>query len=132
MPQSGIIAKVSELTFQETYDKLKSIINDNPNLKLILELDHQANAASVDLSLPPTRAIFFGNPKLGTHLMASGAYAGLDLPQKILVTEREGVVSLAYNDPFYLKARYEIEDLDEVIQKIAGALDKITTAAAKA
>lgn len=132
MPQSGIISKVSELNFQETYEKLKNVINENPNLKLILELDHRANAASVDLTLPPTRAIFFGNPKLGTHLMAAGEYAGLDLPQKILVTERHGVVSLAYNDPFYLKARYEIEGQDEVIQKIAGALDKITTVASQA
>ncbi len=132
MPQSGIISKVSELYFQDTYDKLKSVINDNPNLKLILELDHQANAASVDLTLPPTRAIFFGNPKLGTHLMRAGEFAGLDLPQKILITERDGIVSLAYNDPYYLKARYEIEGQDEVIQKIAGALDMITTAAAQA
>lgn len=53
MPQSGFNSKVSELSFQETYDKLKNVISDNPNLKLILELDHQANAAAVDLTLLP-------------------------------------------------------------------------------
>lgn len=132
MPQSGIITKVSQLNFQETYEKLKTVINNNPNLKLIMELDHQANAASVELTLPPTRALFFGNPKLGTHLMASGEFAGLDLPQKILVTERSETVTVAYNDPEYLKARHDIEGQDEVIQKIAGALDKVTSAATQA
>ncbi|MDW3192421.1 MAG: DUF302 domain-containing protein [Cytophagales bacterium] len=132
MPEAGIISKVSQLNFQETYDKLKHVISDNPNLKLILELDHQANAASVDLTLPPTRAIFFGNPRLGTHLMASGEFAALDLPQKIVVTEREGTITVAYNDPAYLKARHDIEGQDEVIQKIAGALDKITSVATQA
>ncbi len=131
MSHSGIITKVSKLSFQETYDKLRRVVSDNPNLKLVFELDHQANATSVGLDLPPTRAIFFGNPKLGTPLMVAGDFAGLDLPQKILVTERNGTVSISYNDPAYLKERHSIDGQDEVLQKIAGALDKITTAASQ-
>lgn len=132
MANQGIITKVSEQSFADTYEKLKGIINDNPALKILLELDHQANAASVDLALEPTRIILFGNPKLGTPLMASGNLTGLDLPQKILVTERQGVVSLSYNDPAYLQDRHSIEGQEEILQKVSGALDKITTAASKA
>lgn len=132
MSKAGIITKVSQLSFENTYTKLKRIIEDNPNLKVLLELDHQANAESVDLALPPTKAIFFGNPRLGTHLMMSRDYTGLDLPQKILVTERDGIVSLSYNDPAYLKERHQIEGQEEVLQKITAALEKITTAASLA
>ena len=132
MSNNGIITKTSSLNFQATYEKLKTIISNNPNLKILLELDHQANAASVDLSLPPTRIIFFGNPRLGTPLMASGTYAGLDLPQKILVSERDGAVTVSYNDPDHLRNRHEIAGQDEVLQKVTAALDKITTAATEA
>ena len=108
---------------------MRSVISNNPNLKILLELNHQANAASVDLSLAPTRIILFGNPRLGTPLMGSGDFTGLDLPQKILVSERDGAVSLSYNDPMYLKERHNIKGQDEVLQKVVGALDNITTAA---
>lgn len=131
MSNTGIITKTSHQSFDATYEKLRSIIENNPNLKILMELNHQANAASVDLTLPPTRIIMFGNPRLGTPLMQGGTFTGLDLPQKILVTEKEGVVSLSYNDPMYLKERHNIEGKDEVLQKVSGALDKITTAASQ-
>ena len=132
MSDTGIITKVSSQSFEDTYAKLRNIIDNNPNLKILMELDHQANAAKVDLQLPPTRIIMFGNPKLGTLLMLGGDYTGLDLPQKILVRERDGQVSLSYNDPAYLKGRHNISGKDEVLQKVAGALDKITTGASMA
>ena len=132
MSDNGIITKVSQQNFENTYAKLRSIIDNNPNLKILMELDHQANAAKVDLELPPTRIIMFGNPRLGTHLMLGGDYTGLDLPQKILVSERNGQVTISYNDPSYLKSRHNISGKDEVLQKVTGALDKITSAASEA
>jgi len=129
MKETGIITKISAQSFSDTYEKLKNIIANNPNLKILLELDHQSNAASAGLTLSPTRIILFGNPKLGTPLMQSGEYTGLDLPQKILVSEREGVVSISYNDPLYLKNRHQIKGQEEILEKVAGALNKITTAA---
>lgn len=129
MSDKGIITKVSQQGFEETYNKLHSIIDNNPKLKILLELDHQANAAKVELSLAPTRIIMFGNPALGTPLMLAGNLTGLDLPQKMLVTERDGTVFVSYNDPMYLKERHQIEGADEVLQKVAGALDKISSAA---
>jgi len=130
MTSNGIIEKVSAQNFEATYQKLRQIIDDNPNLNIMLELDHQANAAKVGLTLNPTRIIMFGNPKLGTPLMLSSQSTGLDLPQKILVTEdQEGVTKVSYNDPLYLKDRHTILERDEILQKIAGALDKITNGA---
>ncbi len=132
MANTGIISKISQHSFAETYEKLRHTISNNPNLKIILELDHQANAKSVDLTLPATRIIMFGNPKLGTPLMNSGKFTGLDLPQKILVAERDGEVSVSYNDPYYLQERHQIEGQEGVLQKVAMALDKITDAAINA
>ena len=130
MSNTGIITKVSQQDFEATYQTLKQTIDGNPNLKIILELDHQANAASVGLTLPPTRIILFGNPKLGTPLMSAAQTTGLDLPQKILVTQNEeGTTSISYNDPLYLKERHGIAGQEQILQKISAALDAITTKA---
>ncbi len=130
MIETGIISKTSTLDFDSTYKKLKSVIENNPNLKIITELNHQANADSVGLELNPTRIIMFGNPKLGTPLMQNSQTAGLDLPQKILVHQNnEGIVTISYNNPLYLKNRHSITNQEAVLDKISGALDNITNAA---
>lgn len=130
MIETGIISKTSTLDFEATYAKLRGVIENNPNLKIIAELNHQANAASVGLELNPTRIIMFGNPNLGTPLMQNVQTIGLDLPQKILVSQdSEGIVIVSYNNPLYLKDRHGITNQEVILNKIAGALDNITNAA---
>ncbi|HAS46254.1 MAG TPA: hypothetical protein DCS93_37585 [Microscillaceae bacterium] len=133
MESTGIITKTSQQNFEATYQKLKNIIDNNPNLNIMLELDHQANAAKNGLDLRPTRIIVFGNPKLGTPLMQNAQTIGLDLPQKVLVYEEaDGTVKVSYNDPLYLKGRHGLSETDEILSKVVGALDKITSAAIEA
>ncbi len=125
--KEGVITKVSAQNFEQTYKTVVNIITNNPNLKIIAELDHQANAASVGLELNPTRIIMFGNPKLGTPLMQKAQTTGLDLPQKILIwQDDQDNVHISYNDPMYLKGRHDIEENDDVLLKISNALDTIT------
>lgn len=130
MQTTGIITKTSTVNFEQTYQQLKSVIDKNPNLKIIAELDHQKNASSVDLKLNPTRIILFGNPRLGTPLMQNAQTIGLDLPQKILVyQEEDGTVKVAYNDALYLKERHSVTDREPILEKISGALNKLTEVA---
>ncbi len=128
--QQGVITKRSTKNFEDTYAALVELIQNNPNLKIVAQLDHQANAASVGLTLNPTKIIMFGNPRLGTPLMQSSQTTGLDLPQKMLVWENDkGEVYVSYNDPAYLKNRHAFEK-NEVLEKMKGALDKISNVAA--
>ncbi len=130
MTANGLIVKKSALDFNETYTKLKNTIDANPNLSILLELDHSKNAASVGLELNPTRIILFGNPKLGTLLMQNKQTVNIDLPQKISVyQDASNEVAIAYNDPLYLKERHGLDGNLEVLDKISTALDKITTMA---
>jgi len=130
MLQKGIITKTSNNSVDQTYQQLRTALSNNPNLKIILELDHQANAASVDLELLPTKIIMFGNPKLGTPLMQNAQTTGLDLPQKMLVYQTEdGTVKVSYNDPLYLQERHGIDGNEAILQKISGALDKLSDVA---
>lgn len=119
--------KVSPLEFEETFKTINGRIENNPNLKLLFELDHSANAEKKGLTLRPTKLLVFGNPNLGTPLMNVSPTLAIDLPQKIIIYKEEGKVYVAYNTPSYLKERHAIEGKDELLNKISGALDKITT-----
>lgn len=124
---NGLIKKESKNDFETTYNKVKSILEANPNLKILLELDHSANAASVDLDLSETKIILFGNPKLGTPLMQNSQTVSIDLPQKIIVyKDKNNKVNVAFNDPAYLVQRHNMVGNDAILQKITKALHTIT------
>lgn len=125
--EEGIITKTINGSCDEAYSRLRAAIANNPALKIIAELDHQANAAKVGLELNPTRIIIFGNPNLGTPLMQNAQTTALDLPQKMLVwTDGDGVAHVAYNDPAFLAKRHGITENEEVLKTITGALDKLS------
>ena len=126
----GIITKESKQDFETSYATLKNAIVNNPNLSIVAELDHQANANSVGLDLRPTRLIIFGNPNLGTPLMQNERTIGLDLPQKMLVwKDQDGNVKVSYNDIYFLAERHEIEGNKEILDKISTALENLSNAA---
>ncbi|OEA17214.1 hypothetical protein BBM55_12320 [Vibrio parahaemolyticus] len=107
-------------------------MNQEKGLNVFARINHQENAAKVDMTLRPTEVIVFGNPKVGTPLMLCTQEVALDLPQKVLVYEdAEGKTWLAYNDPMHLKQHHHIEGCDEVLSKISGVLGSLTSAAAK-
>ncbi len=128
----GVVTLESQNDFANTYNKLRSSIENNDNLTIITQLDHQVNANSVGLELLPARIIIFGNPTLGTPLMQSSQTTALDLPQKMLVWENsEGKVMVSYNDPAFLKLRHTISGADQVLQQITVALQNLAEGAAK-
>jgi uncharacterized protein (DUF302 family) len=127
---NGMVTVASNNSVDETYQKLVDAIKNNEALSIIAQLDHQENAANVDMELRPTRVLMFGNPNLGTPLMQSGQTIGIDLPQKVLIYEdANGDVFLVYNDPFYLADRHDIEDQGDVLDTISNALQNLATAA---
>ncbi|NJC28206.1 DUF302 domain-containing protein [Neolewinella antarctica] len=122
----GLIEIDSELTFDETYNKLLELLNRNPNLSIITIFNHQANAASVNLELRPTRLLVFGNPNLGTPLIQDRRTMGIDLPQKMLIYEdADGTTKVLYNDIAYLVRRHGVTAGAEQITQITAALANI-------
>ena len=127
----GILSKTTDTKdFEAVYTSLQMAIENNPNLTIVAEVNHQANAMGINQELNPTRLIIFGNPNLGTPLMQNAQTTALDLPQKMLVWENdEGVVSVSYNDPDYIAGRHGISDNETVLETIATALDNLSNAA---
>jgi len=126
----GLIVKRSAYGVDETVDRLETAL-DEKGISIMARIDHASNAARAGETLPLTQLLLFGNPKLGTPLMQSARTAGIDLPMKALIYERDGAVFLAYNDPAHIAVRHGIEDRADVIDRMTRALDAITEQAVR-
>ncbi len=102
---------------------------EGAGLKVAARIDHEANAKSVGLTLPPTVLVIFGNPRAGTLLMEQSRSVGIDLPLKALIWEAEGRVKLAYTDPRQLAGRHGIPETTPVLSQIAQALERFAAVA---
>ncbi|MBK1669342.1 hypothetical protein CKO28_14990 [Rhodovibrio sodomensis] len=127
----GMIVKPSAHSVSATLDKLEAVLKQN-GIRVFTRVDHAAGAAGVGLDLPATQLLIFGNPKLGTPLMQAERTVAIDLPMKALAyADAHGDVHLAYNDPAYLARRHGITGQSKVIDRMTGALDKLTDAATR-
>ena len=128
---SRIVSVTSQQSFDKTYDSLKKMI-ESKGLKVLAEIDHAKNAKTADMTLPPTKVILFGNPKMGTPLMKANQSMALDLPQRMAVYEDDrGAVHIVYNDPKMVAKDHKLTGQDKIIAKVSGALKKLAGAAAK-
>ena len=104
--EEGIVKIPSHHSVDETVDKLKTILKSK-GVTLFALVDHSGEAEKVDMKMPPTKLLIFGNPKGGTPLMQDRQTAGIDLPIKALAWEDAGgKVWLSYNDPAWIAQRH--------------------------
>lgn len=122
--QPGLVTVRGGESVESTVECLRAAI-ESSDLTLLTTVDHAANAEVAGRDLPPTVLLLFGNPAVGTPLMQERRSVGIDLPQKLLVREDDGVVRVTYNDPRYLAARHDIDDQDDRLRSIRSTLDAI-------
>lgn len=126
----GVVLVESTRGAGATLDALLEAIEGNPALSVVAQVDHQAAAAGVGLSLGFATVVMFGSAAVGTPLMQDSPSVGLDLPLKVLVAERDGAVVLAYSSPAFLAQRHgNLDGQAQRLQMMAGALDALTAAA---
>lgn len=131
LADNGVINLPSANGYEDTVQKFKSALATK-GLKPAFELDHQANAKRVGLTMHKACLILFGNPKMGTPLMEASPTIGLDLPLKVLIWEdHAGKVFVTYNDPGYLEQRHHVTGKAALFNKMKGALESLTASAVK-
>jgi len=122
----GLVTVSAEAGVEQTVDRITTDI-ENSELTLMTTVDHAANAASVDMELPPTTLLIFGNPAAGTPLMQASRTVAIDLPQKMLVWEDDGQTKVTYNDPEYLANRHDIDGQSDRLAQINSVLEGLAT-----
>ncbi len=131
LAEADMIVKQSANDVKTTVDRLETAVN-KAGAAVFARVDHAAGAGKVGMELQPMELLIFGNPKLGTPIIQANPQAGLDLPIKVLVWQDGDRVMIGYLDPEALKARYDASGADKAFQTMAGALGKLTDAAAAA
>lgn len=99
--------------------------------KVFAVIDHAAGANAAGTELPPTKLVIFGNPALGTPLIAQERAVGLDLPIRVLIWQDGETVKLSYLDAKVLARRYGLDEGSEPVGRIATALEGLTSQAAR-
>jgi len=113
----GIVTKAANCTVEEAVNKIKSLLVIR-GITLFAVIDHSGEAEAVDMKMPDTKLLIFGNPKGGTPLMLASPSVAIDLPLKLLVAENaNGTCSISYNSPQYLQQRHGLSN--DLIQNIA-------------
>jgi uncharacterized protein (DUF302 family) len=129
MAADGLITVRSSYGPEETMNRLETEVKAK-GLTVFARIDHAAGAAQVELPLPPTALLIFGNAKGGTPLMQSVQTIGIDLPLKALVWQDvSGATWLSYNDPAWLAKRHGAShDVDGTVTALTGALHALAKA----
>lgn len=125
----GMVNKKSQYSVKVTLDRLENVLRKK-GITIVTRWSHHAGAKKADIPLRPTELLLFGNPKLGSHFFTSNQTAGIDLPMKALAwKDKKGQVWLTYNDPSYIANRHSINNRAKIVNKMTGALNKLTNVA---
>ena len=109
MDPDGIITIDSSYDFPETLARVRAAIDAQDDTLYVGEVDFQANAAALGISLPASHMILFGAPGPGRRAMVPAPTLGLDgFCQKLLIWQGEdGRVHLSFNDLIALAKRQD-------------------------
>nr|WP_321254179.1 DUF302 domain-containing protein [uncultured Ruegeria sp.] len=126
-----IIKVETAKSVSEAMDALEAAVG-NAGATVFARVDHAAGAEKVGMTIPANQVLIFGNPALGTPAMQADPRAGLFLPLKVQAYEDEnGQVWLAYEDPKETMDELDAVEKSPVIEKMRGALAKLTSVAAQ-
>src|SRR5262245_47650102 len=126
-----MVVKKSSHSVAATLDRLSEVLKTR-GIGIVARVDHAAAAEKVGQTLKPTQLLIFGNPKLGTPLMQSNRWIGVELPMKVLAWEDDNVKDgLAYVKPEVLKSEYSVDGHDDTFREMDQALEKLTDEAIK-
>lgn len=127
--EDGLVHVKSAHDVKSTADRLEKVLKAK-GMTVFNRIDHAAGAKRVGRQLRPMELVIFGNPKVGSPLMACRQSIGIDLPQKALIWQDDkGQAWFSYNRPSYLQSRHQIEGCGEVFAKVTKALGNFAAAA---
>lgn len=98
----------------ETMERMEKILASR-SIPVFARIDHGKNAQEAGLSMPPSKVVIFGSPKVGTHLMLGNPGIATELPLRIAVWEdKNGSTWISFPHMEKMAAAYGMEGLPAV------------------
>lgn len=116
------------ISVSEAADRLKASLMEK-GFEIFADIDHRQNALAVDLDMPESRVLVFGNPLAGTKLMQQDIFTSFDLPLRLAVIESEGETLLLHQTATDYSNRYRVEGhvvLEKIDQLFAALAEELT------
>lgn len=110
----------SPYEINETLGRLLKVLVEH-DMTIFSIIDHSGSAAQVGLSMPDTKLIIFGNPKVGTDLMLADPNFSIELPLKIVLRKNNDDTEVLYQTVTELAMRYngtKLNDSNRNIDKV--------------
>lgn len=104
-----MIKKNVSLSVSDTTEKIKKSLLEKGFI-IFNDIDHQANANIVDLVMPASRVLIFGNPVAGTKLMQKDITMSLDLPLRVAIVDDNGQTVIIHQTSVDYCLHYQVED----------------------
>ncbi|MFH6959519.1 DUF302 domain-containing protein [Flavobacterium aquidurense] len=121
-PMDGSKMAMSKYSFSETVDMLKGAI-EQQNLMVIHEIDGQKMMQMAGKKIGGMKQLLFFHPAYMAKVLAVNEMAGIVIPFKIVVMEKDGKVMVRYFMPSTVLKPYKgtegiAKDLDTKVTKI--------------
>lgn len=78
-----------KLSVSDSVKHIKESLGEK-GFTLFCDIDHKANADGVELDMPASRVLIFGNPVAGTKLMQKDITMSIDLPLRLAIVDKDG------------------------------------------
>jgi len=104
------------ISVTESADQLKKSLQEK-GFTIFCDVDHQANAKKVDLEMPASRTLIFGNPVAGTKLMLQDIAISLDLPLRIAIVDNNGQTLIIHQTSEDYYRNYQVKS-HPVLEKV--------------
>ncbi|SHM88950.1 DUF302 domain-containing protein [Flavobacterium chilense] len=127
-PMDGSKMVMSKYSFTETVEMLKGAI-EQQNLMVVYELDGQKMLKMAGKNVGGMKQLLFFHPAYMAKISEANQMAGIAVPLKILVMEKDGKVMVRYFMPSKVLAPYKgteaiAKDLDTKVTKIIAEATK--------
>lgn len=109
----------SSNSFNETFNRLRNAIADSPDMNLIAEVDHQANAMAIGSNIRQNKVLVFTSGEMEADLIDRYQISSIDLPIRISVwVDEDGITQISYQDLETIIYRHKINSGDTNIDEI--------------
>lgn len=124
-----MLTRTSDTTHAETVRRLVAAV-ERRGITVFARIDHAGAARAAGLDLSDELVVVFGNPRAGTPLMQADPHVGIELPLRMLVWERAGVVQIGYRNPRELASSYRLAEQAGALEQMAGLCEQLAAEAA--
>jgi len=123
----GMVVMVSDADLSAPVDRLGGAVSDIGTVTATV--DHAAAAQDAGLELDPTVLVIGSGPQAVSPVVQAAQVAALDLPQRYLVWETDGVVYLGYNSVEWLAQQAGIDRRSDSLDSLRYGSEAVAAAA---